>query len=168
MRALRQSVLLAGLLLASPALGAELQIPALHQSPVKASFPWAPAAAPAVISPRLPSKRVIPATITPAPNSMAKEPAAPALVPEPIEPETSHKDSQPGPPSAEPTWLERFGPFLRSQLDMIVTGSIAPPGSRCDFGKKQTSRSHCGPARSKRAKSAKRSSPQLPPVAPLE
>lgn len=84
---------------------AELRVPARLNSPQPAR------AVPAVAPQPEPQKReALPA---------APEPPPPAAVPPAAEPENT-----------EPSWIERFGPFIKSQLDTLFTGSTPPP-QRC-------------------------------------
>ncbi|HEY0441667.1 MAG TPA: hypothetical protein VGD36_16485 [Xanthobacteraceae bacterium] len=90
---------------ASPAQAAELRVPVRPIVPVR------------LISPQ--PARVVPAVAPkPEPQNSGAKPAAaeppPAVAPAP-EPE-----------NAEPSWIERFGPFIKSQLDSMFTGSVPP------------------------------------------
>jgi hypothetical protein len=104
-----------------------------------------------------------------------------AAAPEPLQSGDIAKQSPPAPDSAgptapseatsgeppRPTWLERFGPFLKSQLEEIFTGSIKPPAPaasepRCEPARKESRRVNstaCHRAHPTREKSARRRAP---------
>jgi hypothetical protein len=152
------------LVAAAPVAAADLPIPPLLPSPTKASLsPWDRPAPPAQaapldsVIPNIPNKDIVKET-----------PAEPRAI---QPPEPPIMESSPGELPSTPTWLERFGPFLKSQLDMIFTGSITPPAEpRCEPGKKSSKRSTakaCGKPPPRRNRSAQRHAPPAasPPTA---
>lgn len=155
MNIVQRLVVAAGVLLAMPALAADLRIPPPLTTPTKASLIPPHSAAPPP-PPALPAAPSAPAKPELAKESPAMPAPAPAVAPPPLPAPPARSElpaSSPAElPAATPTWLERFGPFLRSQLerifaDEIVTGSITPAKPRCGTGTKATSRTERDPCR---------------------
>jgi hypothetical protein len=65
--------------------------------------------------------RVVPAAAPkPEPQNSGAQPAAAEPPPPPA------VAPAPEPENAEPSWIERFGPFIKSQLDSMFTRSVPP------------------------------------------
>jgi hypothetical protein len=113
MKTVGHLAMVAGVLSASSTFAADLRIPPLHPRPAPASYQFERPPQPA------------PVTVVPTVPDVAKDAPPPMRDPAPVAPD-----------SGGPTWLERFGPFLKSQLEMIITGSITPPvQSPCETGR---------------------------------
>jgi hypothetical protein len=140
MQSVWRLAMLAGLIVATPVFAAELPIPPLNPTPARASFPQPQPLQPA------------PVTIVPSVPDVARE--AP--------PPPAYRDPTPEQPDASPTWLERFGPFLKSQLDMIFTGSITPQEEpRCETGKRRGDQQACRSPRQRGSKATRRPTSML-------
>lgn len=151
---------LAAVLVVVPARAADLKIPPPLPSATKASFRPPPSRAVAPLP--APVELVVPNVPDEAP---VQQPAA--APPPPVDAEPHPADDAP-----MPTLLDRFGPFLKSQLELIFTGSI-PKNSetRCAVAGTAKKRANhrneaCGqPSRPRRARAAKNHLPRPQPAA---
>jgi hypothetical protein len=157
-------------LMGAPALAADLQIPPLLPHPTKASIaPWeipVPQRAPArpsvrdTVVPNIPKSERSSETK----DSIKEEAVKQTPTPPPVE--SAAPATQISPTEApQPSLLERFGPFLKSQLEEIFTGSIrrrqepVEPDCRPVARSRDTHHGMCEAPHPARQKSARRQAP---------